>query len=155
MNSLIILPAFPMPPSVNDCYADVANGKFHRRVLTKAARDYKQAASELMNQSGYTTLLREFVEFHGEVDVWFYVRRNNWHCKNGAAQPNKNAGDADNRIKILQDTIFKCIGIDDAYAFFSGSRKMPLSYMQHLEPKYEGSSVVVKFTKMIEEVDEF
>lgn len=149
MNNEIILPAFPLPPSINDCYADVVRGKYVSRILTKSAKNYKQLVSDLMNQSGYTTLLREFIEAHTTVDVWMYVYRSNWYCKNGVPQrPNRNAGDADNRVKILQDTLFKCTGIDDSSAFFTGCRKLP--QVEGLDPK-----VIVRFTKTRDEVDEF
>lgn len=163
MNDSFILPEFPLPPSVNDAYAEQIflkkNARFPMttpktlyhytyatRTLTAKAKAYKQQVSEIMNESGATTYLREFVEYHGTVDLWIYVYKDNWYTKTGEPRPNKNAGDCSNRIKVLEDAIFNCIGIDDCHVFFSGVRKMPGG---------EAPKAVVVVRKTPDVVDEF
>lgn len=137
----LILPKFDLPPSVNHAYWDqpFIKGKTlprggiqnyaqllrHvgcRKVLTDNAERYKQQAIAMLDESGYTVRIRDFVNSHVCVDITFYVHRSKWLTKDGL--PNLNAGDVDNRIKILQDAIFQAAGINDAHAFFSGCRKV-------------------------------
>lgn len=112
----------PLPPSENEIYSDSARGRIVRRYLNKTGKDYKRDVSALLNATGYTTRLREFVEQHVEVELHIFLFRPNWHTKAGL--PNCNAGDASNRVKILQDVLFEAIGINDCRAFFTGVRKL-------------------------------
>ena len=162
----LILPAFPIPPSVNECYATV-NGM---RLLTAKARSYKQIVAEILNTSGMTTQCRDFIYEHITVDLSLYVYRPNWFTQGGqprkeaeivnprrrgikldrpnpTQRPNRNAGDADNRTKILQDAIFKTVGLDDCCVFYTGVRKVPSSYTGE-------EKVIVVFRQTPDEIDE-
>lgn len=134
-----LLPPFPLPPPTNTAYADTVQVKDHSRFPIKSLRDlrmctypsrflksegtaYKQQVTNILNLSGKTTSLRAFVEKHETVDLWIYAYRANWYTK--AGWPNRNAGDVDGRVKLLQDAIFSALGIDDSCVFFTGIRKV-------------------------------
>lgn len=137
--SSLFLPEFPMPPSVNALYASIATLKHGaprvlagigdirkwvvmRRTLTSAGRVYKAEASRILIDSGQVGKIRSFIQEHELVDLFLYVHKNNWLTLKG--QANKNAGDGDNRVKVVQDSIFSTVGIDDSVVFFTGVRKI-------------------------------
>lgn len=140
MKSSLILPRFNLPPSVNDAYWDNPFFKFDpprggirtygqlikhvgcRKTLTSASEAYKKHVIGILDASGVTLAIRDFLKTHICVDLIFYIYRDKWLKKDGL--PNRMAGDADNRIKILQDAIFTAAGVDDSAVFFSGCRKI-------------------------------
>lgn len=141
MPASIHLPTFPLPPSVNEAYAQV-NG---HRILTSKAKQYKANVANIMDAEQATTDLRLFVRGQESVEMYVYVYRPNWYTKVG--KPNRNAGDTDNRIKLLKDAIFNAIGIDDCCVFHDSIRKMPCVEGQE--------KVVVVITEVLQEVDLF
>lgn len=149
MQDGLMLPTFKIPPSQNACYADIVQGRKVWRTLSADGKAYKQYVSMVMDQTGATTQLREYIQEHHTVDVWMYVYKPNWYTKR-TGEPNRNAGDADNRVKILQDSIFNCIGVDDCCVFFTGVRKLPSPIGN---PDNEFITVVIRPT--VEVVDEF
>ncbi len=116
------------PPSENKLYADItwrdkASGELKmRRILSREGEQYKQAVSAALNARGVTTALREFVSYHDTIDFMIFLKKPNWFTVDGRVH--KRAGDAPSGIKVLQDTIFEAIGIDDSACFFSGARKI-------------------------------
>lgn len=133
------LPVFPMPPSVNEAYssslfykakapfpikshAEMMRKLGSNRVLSEKAKGYKQFISNVMNEQGHTTKLRDFIQEREAIEMRIYVYRSNWYTQSG--RPNCNAGDADNRVKVLQDAIMDTVGINDSCIFYSGVRKV-------------------------------
>lgn len=143
-----ILPPFPLPPSVNKLYMEQVimrpgQKPYAQRILTAEGRKYKQNASQILIDSGCTTSLREFVERNVTVEVHMYVHKDNWYTLKGL--PNRKAGDADNRVKVLQDAIFNTIGVDDCTVFYNGVRKVPKG----------PDKVIVVICKPLDIIDEY
>ena len=139
---ILILPPLELPPSVNDAYThrvgfkkgfsgvirnynDLLKHTYAQRIKTALAKSYCQRVSAFLNETGLTTQIREFVEACAFVDVELSLFKSNWIKSDGTAS--KTAGDADNRLKILQDCIFDTIGINDAEVFRVTSGKVPCS----------------------------
>ena len=139
MHPRFILPSLPKPPSVNESYCPVNN----RIIKTAKAKSYQQMVINMLRQQGWTTKLADYLEYHVEVDLIFYVYKPNWYTKTGTV--NRNAGDTDNNIKLLQDAIFKSCEMDDSAVWFSGCRKM----------SGDETKVIPVFTKSPDIVDMF
>lgn len=141
LKNIFTLSDFPFPPSSNAIYADVPflKGNINypitlnsyrdlitkvgfRRIKTEEAKRYQQDCASILNSTGSTTQLREFVQSHVTIDLSVYLYHPKWITIQG--NPNKIAGDTDNRIKLLKDIIFKTIDIDDCCVFFDGVRKV-------------------------------
>lgn len=148
MSDTLWIKGLPYPPSENAIYSDrvFRNKAGHlvaSRFLNSLGTKYKSSVSAILNQTGVTTPLREFIELHDTVDIMVYLGRPNWYTVKGTVS--QTAGDTPSPIKILQDIIFETIGINDAHAFFTGSRKV---YAK--EP-----SIIVVFSKPPESEDYF
>jgi Holliday junction resolvase RusA-like endonuclease len=141
MLASVRLPVFPIPPSLNEAYAEVRG----RRLLTDKAKRYKANVANIMDEEQATDALRFFVRGQEAVEMYIHIYRSNWYTK--AGKPNRNAGDSDNRVKLLKDAIFNAIGIDDCCVFHDSIRKLPCAEGQE--------KVVVIITEVVPEVDLF
>lgn len=142
VKDILVLPPIEMPPSVNDAYMDrpvfrkgfsgvvrnyneLVKNVYSVRSKTAMAKSYCQRVSSFLNDTGLTGQVRSFVEARLFVDMELSLFKSNWIKADGTAS--KTAGDADNRLKILQDCIFDTIGINDAVIFRVTSGKVPCS----------------------------
>lgn len=90
----------PMPPPLNDQL--IVSKTTKRPILSKAARIYKrEAAAPVRAQLRMTP----WEDIGGPLKITMYQ----WH----ATEQQLNASDWDGRVKILQDVLCKCLGIND------------------------------------------
>lgn len=118
----VLLKNLPMPPSSNNLYATIMIKGRPVRVKSKGLRMFeKEMAEWAMTHRESLNLAKEFakklqkgqvIEVHKK---FIFNRSSIITLKN---KPKKN--DTSNRIKAIEDTLAKLIGIDDSY-FWSGS----------------------------------
>lgn len=87
----------PLPPSVNDSYATY-NG---RRILSKAARDFKHEATQLVTLAARQTpwRTRPGQRYRLEMTLYFNGNRNR---------------DLSNTIKLCEDSVADALGFNDS-----------------------------------------
>ena len=116
----LILPHFPLPPSINEAYRNVPGVGRVKTAVYKAfekevegwAYQYKKS---LLN--GFQELLKG--DWKGytvfEIDFFFVIKRERLWTKDNAPK----RFDADSRIKAGQDVFSKVLGMDDKYFWSS------------------------------------
>jgi len=103
MNSVLQITIPCKPLSTNHIYGRSKFGVF----LTKEAKDFKIMVKQIIGEKRLM-----FDESKHYVSVEMYVYLNNFFTK--AGKINKKSGDFDNFKKLLIDSIFDHIGINDA-----------------------------------------
>lgn len=90
--------ALPMPPTTNNIYTTGSDGK---RYLTKEARAYrKEVEQQLMIVDARKRCPKPPFSFY------LHVRFDSWRKQ-----------DLTNRIKFIEDTVFKYLGYDDRHVY--------------------------------------
>lgn len=131
----------PKPISINDAYS--TNGP--KRFLTSAGRAFKDALAAAMSRaiSNHDMPWKEVIDFvykqggHIELSIWLYVEdliNDSWSVGGSMTKPKNKSKepeprlpyrkrDADNYIKLVQDSIARATGIDDAAVLDSSIHK--------------------------------
>lgn len=111
---------FPMPPSVNHAYRNLAIRGRPGRVKTKEYRDFEREV--LFWGIGHVNEVRDAQDqLAGRaqprlcVERTFFFPKSEIYCKDGTVKQN----DTTNRIKLLDDALAKLLGVDDKF-FWSG-----------------------------------
>lgn len=128
------LRGFPLPPSANGLYANQLKGGGGRYKTT----DYKKFEADayhwsLANQH-QLRILRMMIEklkpsqvLHVDRMFWFKAHK----ILTKDLRPRRN--DTSNRLKALDDTLSKLIGLDDSYFWAGGYNKRPVLHESHTE----------------------
>lgn len=109
----IIIPKKPL--TTNHIYGQAKNG---RRFIKPEGLAFQQMVKLLMR--GKTLKFDDRSEF---LRVEYYFHLSNFFTLKG--QINKHSGDCDNFKKLLQDSIFKCLGINDGVICNTEDFKLP------------------------------
>lgn len=124
--SEITVRGFPMPPSVNNVYANVPSGG---RRKTDTYKSYEQTVSHWALQNAHQlNVLRDWVtqipRAHAiRIDHIFHFHAFRIVTRGG--KPMKN--DSWNRPKVLHDCLAALLGIDDCYFWSGVLEKSPIT----------------------------
>lgn len=109
----IVIPRKPL--SVNHIYGQTRYG---RKYLKKYAVDFKKEVEVIMRGKFLDYDERKHII---EIEYYFYLK--DLFTRKGTI--NKRLGDADNFKKLVQDSVFKCLGIDDSAICKDLTLKLP------------------------------
>ncbi len=115
---------FPMPPSANSLYKNIASG----RAKTEKYLQYEQQVKIWTYKYGYQlTTARLYIQDRNPGEVFHLERTFYFHQESILTKkmtPKKN--DTSNRIKALDDVLGQLLGIDDSH-FWDGEFKKRVS----------------------------
>jgi Holliday junction resolvase RusA-like endonuclease len=113
MNKLI-LEFDQIPPSTNHIYFNLPTGG---RALTKEAKQYKSYIKDKLARE----CLEDLIDFKFKPNTKFWVYATIYFerlvPKSSSAKEAYLRIDVDNRIKLVQDSVFESLGINDANIF--------------------------------------
>tara|TARA_Y100000816_G_C26007558_1_gene526634 strand:- start:580 stop:1059 length:480 start_codon:yes stop_codon:yes gene_type:complete len=107
----------PMPPSVNKAYMSIGRG---RRALSIEGKTYKRSVIDsLIPHVASDKILTSFVKpdlpLSLHIHLFFKdIENKGWPKK---AKTRYKRLDVSNRIKLLEDALFECLGVDDCNVF--------------------------------------
>lgn len=117
----------PVPPSDNAIYTTIMIGKgkrkFPKRQLTKEARAYKKKVATMVAGMALKTTasFQPNVKYECLVKVFFEKVYNRGWPK--TAKTRYKREDAQDRIKLVTDSVSEAIGIDDSHHFITKIQK--------------------------------
>jgi Holliday junction resolvase RusA-like endonuclease len=101
-----------IPPSINSCFV---NGKKQGiRFKSDAYKEWEKKVNAVMAK------IKSFPVFIGPVSVEIEIYRPDWLTSKGEARKS----DISNRIKTLEDSVFKNLEIDDSWVWDISAKKM-------------------------------
>ena len=105
------------PLSVNNSQRSTRTGRRYK--IPKAVQWENQVRSHVLEQSKeIASFVGEFDQFRHEItmNAFFYIEEKKYFVKEkGKKRVSKTVGDTFNMIKHLEDVIFKCLGLNDAF----------------------------------------
>lgn len=115
---------FPFPPSVNEIYANAGKSRVKSRKYKKYLRDcesWRLANLRLINQCKKT--MERLDRLHVEYN--FNIPSEKIICTSKKLLGKPKMYDVSNRIKAIEDVLFKMLGRDDSYVFSFSAIKNP------------------------------
>ena len=114
----------PFPPSVNKAYVTTRAG---RRILSAEGKEYKRVVASTVATYCANRPDAVFDVTPLVLTIHLHMVTENKGWSKGTAKSRYKKVDASNRVKLLEDALFSCIGVDDSLVFDLHVHKISLN----------------------------
>jgi len=125
MKDRLTLDNIPLPPTVNKAYKSIGRG---RRALTTEGKSYKRRLIDsVIPRFAIDSFAKDLIKENEALTVDITLHLDNIQNK-GWPKKSKTRYkriDISNRIKLLEDALFECFGVDDCNVFQLTITKIP------------------------------
>ena len=117
MVDALLLKNIPLPPTVNKAYKNIGKG---RRALTTEGKSFKRRLIDsVIPRFSVDPLAKDLIQDNVALDVSITLHLHNIENKGWPkkCKTRYKRIDISNRIKLLEDALFDCFGVDDCNVF--------------------------------------